>query len=64
MYTDEIVEEVRRVRQAHAAAHGYDLRKIVEDLRRKERESGRTFVTLQPRPAAARLLEGRVRRTG
>lgn len=54
MYRDEIVEEVRRVRQAHAAAHGYDLKKIVEDIRRQERESGRKFITLPPRPVAPR----------
>ena len=54
MYKDEIVEEVRRVRQAHAAAHGYDLKRIVEDIRRQEQESGRKFITLPPRPAVPR----------
>ena len=63
MCRDEIVEEVRRVRQAHAAAHGYDLRRIVEDLRRKEEASGRTVVTLQPKPVDARARQRRERRS-
>ncbi len=51
MWKDEIVEEVRRAREAHAAAHGYDLRLIYDDLKRKEQASGRTVVTLPPKPA-------------
>ncbi|MBN1608430.1 MAG: hypothetical protein JW940_17495 [Polyangiaceae bacterium] len=51
MHKDEIVEEVREVRRAHAAAHGDDLRRIFEDLRRKQLASGRTAVRLPPRPA-------------
>ena len=46
---DPIVEEVRRIREAHAALHGFDLKKITEDLRRAERESGRTTVVRPPR---------------
>ncbi len=51
MWTDEIVEEVREARRAHAAAHGHDLRRIFADLKRKEDASGRLVVTLQPKPA-------------
>jgi len=36
-YTDP-VSEVRLVREAHAAAHGYDLDRIVEDIRRGEQK--------------------------
>lgn len=50
MWKDEIVEEVRSARRAHAVEHGRDLRKIVADLRRKQEASGRRVVTLQPRP--------------
>jgi len=46
---DEIVEEVRRIRDEHAAAHGYDLASIVADLREQERTSGAVVVTLQPK---------------
>jgi hypothetical protein len=50
MWKDEIIEEVREARRAHAAAHGHDLRRIFEDLKRKQESSGRMVVTLQPRP--------------
>lgn len=42
---DEIVEEIRRHRQAHAASMGNDLKRILRDLQRQERESGRGVVT-------------------
>lgn len=47
---DEIVEEVRRVREAYAAQFGYDIRKMVEDLRRHSDEAGRQTVSLPPKP--------------
>jgi hypothetical protein len=51
MWKDEIVEEVREARRAHAAANGHDLRRIFEALRQKQEASGRRVVTLQPKPA-------------
>jgi hypothetical protein len=48
---DEIVEEIRRRRQAHAESLGYDLKRIVEDLQRRERESGAPVVERPPRKA-------------
>lgn len=36
MWTDPIVEELHRIRQAHAARFGNDLRAIVADLRELE----------------------------
>ena len=47
--TDEIVEEIRRHREAHAASLDYDLKRITRDLQQQERESGREFVTRPPR---------------
>jgi hypothetical protein len=49
---DPIVEEVRRVRQAHAASFKYDLGAIVEDLKAQERASGKTYVSYPPLKAA------------
>jgi hypothetical protein len=49
MQDDPIVKEVRRVREAYAAKFNYDLEAIFQDLKRQERESGRTFVTFPPR---------------
>jgi bisphosphoglycerate-dependent phosphoglycerate mutase len=50
MWNDEVVDDVRRARQANAAAHGNDLRRIFRDLKKKQDESGRTVVTLAPVP--------------
>ena len=49
MKDDPIVEEVRRAREDYAAKFNYDLEAIYQDLKRQERESGRTFVSFPPR---------------
>jgi hypothetical protein len=50
MFKDPIVEEVRAARLRHAARFGYDLRKIAEDLRKKEQQAGRRIVAFSPKP--------------
>ena len=47
MWKDPIVEEVRKVREAHAAKFDYDSRKIYEDIKKRERESGRKYVSFE-----------------
>ena len=49
MWCDEIVEEVRRSRQEHAEAHGFNLNKIYEDLKNKEKVGDRIVVTFEPK---------------
>ncbi len=49
MWHDPIVEEVRKVREAHAAQFNYDLDAIVRDLKEREQSSGRTYVSFPPR---------------
>ena len=60
---DPIVDEVRRVRDAHAARFNYDLEAIFQDIKEREKKSGLKFVegvarqpmptqTLQPTGAA------------
>jgi len=49
MINDPIVEEVRKVREAHAAKFGYNLRAIYEDLKIQEKKSKRKFVSLTPK---------------
>ena len=56
---DEIVEEIRRHREAHAASLGYDLKRIAEDLQRQERESGAEIVTRPPRTPLATAIPAR-----
>jgi len=41
---DSIVDEVRRVRDAHAARFNYDLDAIFQDIKEQERKSGLKFV--------------------
>jgi hypothetical protein len=45
---DPIVDEVRRVRQAHAARFHYDLDAIFRDINEQEKKSGRKFVSFTP----------------
>ena len=53
---DEIVDEVRAIRRAHAEAHGFDMDKIVADLKQKEITSGVRLVSLPPKPVRSRQL--------
>lgn len=46
---DEIVEEIRRRRRAHAESLGYDLKRITEELQRQEKESGAPVLERPPR---------------
>jgi hypothetical protein len=41
---DPIVDEVRQVRDAHAARFNYDLDAIFQDIKERERKSGLKFV--------------------
>ncbi len=40
-WSDPIVDEVRRARDAYAARFNYDLRAIFRDLKEQEKQSGR-----------------------
>lgn len=42
---DPIVEEVRRVRDAHAARFNYDLDAIFQDIKEQEKKSGHKFIS-------------------
>ena len=41
---DEVIREVRTVKETLAQAHGYDVRKILDDAREKQKRSGRTVL--------------------
>ena len=63
MWRDPIVEEIRRIREEHAARFNYDLRAIYRDLKEKEKQSGRKMASLKPvrprpigRPQASRKI--------
>ena len=42
---DPIVDEVRRVRDEHAARFNYDLDAIFQDIKKQEEQSGRKFIS-------------------
>jgi hypothetical protein len=57
-WSDPIVDEVRRARDAYAARFDYDLRAIYRDLKAQEKRSGRKIVSyaetsnrVEPNPA-------------
>ena len=47
-WKDEIVEEVRAVREAYAAQFDYDLERIFEDLKKKEEADPAPRADLKP----------------
>jgi len=56
-WKDPIVEEVRRVRQEHAARFGFDLGAIVADVRSREQTDGRTYQAFPARRPQAQKIE-------
>lgn len=50
MWQDEIVEEIRSIRQEYAQSFNYDLDAIFKDLQKKEAESGIKVVNLASKP--------------
>ena len=49
MKQDDVIAEVRRIRDEHAARFGYDLEAIVCDFRSREGKDGGRMVTLPPK---------------
>jgi hypothetical protein len=45
MWDDEILAEIRKVRDEHAKAFNYDLDAIFEDLRRQQEKSKRKIIS-------------------
>ncbi len=49
MFTDPIVEEVRRVREEYAKRFNYDVHAIVDDLRKQEQQHVDRLVSFPPK---------------
>ena len=49
MIEDPIVEEIRSFRKKHAEKFGNNLKRIVEDLREKEKKSKHVFLNPGPK---------------
>jgi hypothetical protein len=56
MWVDTIVEEVRAVREAHAARFDYDLEAIYRDLKAQEQQGKRQVVSLPPKRYAREMV--------
>lgn len=52
MPEDEIMKEVRAIRDAYAARFDHDLEALYQDAKRREGEGGRKVVHLQPKRLA------------
>jgi len=60
MLNDEIVDEVRAIRDAHAAKFGYDLQAIYADLKKSEAEhiaAGHPFIPAPECPVSDTALQ-------
>ena len=54
MYEDSIVEQVRRIKEAHAARYGYDIKAMALALRESQGKADHKVVTLPAkRPQAS-----------
>lgn len=53
IWSDPIVDEVRRAREVYAARFNYDLQAIYRDLKEQEKRSGRKFVSYADEPAVS-----------
>ncbi len=49
MWQDEIVEEVRKVRDEYAVQFNYDLDAIYQDIKEQEQKTRRKIVSLPPK---------------
>ena len=57
MAVDSITDDIRTARHALASKFGNDLAAILADIRHRERDDGRTYVSLPPRLIRARTDE-------
>lgn len=60
MSKDEIVEEVRRIREENAAKFNHDLKAIYEDAVKRQNASDRKVVSFPPRKPATGRVHKRV----
>ncbi len=57
---DPIVDEVRRIRDAHAAKFNYDAEAIFQDIKELEKRSGRTYVSFADEGEAAKPAQAAI----
>jgi hypothetical protein len=47
---DEIIEEVRQIREQAAAKHNFDIKLIIADARKRQKSSGHSVVSFVSKP--------------
>ena len=55
MYCDPVIDEIRGYRDEYAARFNYDVKAMLTDLKRRQRESGRPTVSRPPKRIAQDL---------
>ena len=55
---DEIIEEIHKLREAHAARFNNDLLAICKDAQQRQGKDGRKVVQAAPKPADESALNG------
>lgn len=53
MAQDEIIKEVRAIREAYGARLGFDIRAFYNEAKQSEGKSGRQVIALEPRRTVA-----------
>lgn len=54
MIKDPIVEEIRAIRDEQARRFNYDIDAIIDDIQKREQDSERPVVTLEPKAPVPR----------
>lgn len=58
---DEIIHEVRALREAYGEQFGFDVDALYRDVKDRERKGGRRIVSLEPRPVEIAAVAGSIR---
>jgi len=54
MFKDQIVAQVRHARRKHAESFNFNLKRIAEDLNKKQKHSNRKTISYTPKPPRSR----------
>jgi hypothetical protein len=56
MWQDTIIEEIRKIREEHAAQFNYDISAIVQSLKQEEKQSGCLMVSFAQKPKISKPI--------
>jgi len=54
MWSDPIIDEIHRIREQNAARFNYDIERMADDIKRREKKSGRKIIPAPPPPASGK----------